>query len=134
MPSPDAVGAPTFSRPNVSEFIQKWEATCRCHGHAPEEADLIADIPNYYTAHILKADIEILAGNEARDWALLRSSMLKAFRALDDKACTYKHPFFNNYIHDWNGGWDEASDSDLHNFVSRYTSFCPLFEVEKCYR
>jgi hypothetical protein len=73
-------------------------------------------------AHILKADIEILAGYEARDWALLRPSMLKALSALDDKARIYTRPFFNNYIRDWNGGQDEASDLDLRNFVLHYTS------------
>jgi hypothetical protein len=122
IPPPDAAGAPSFSGSNVSDFIQKWEATSRRHGRAPEDADLIAEIPNYCIAYILKEDIEILAGYDARDWTLLKSSMLKAFRALDDKARTYTQPFFNTYIRDWNGGQDEASDSDLRNFVSRYIS------------
>jgi hypothetical protein len=93
MPLSRTVGAPDFAGVNVSDFVEKCEATCRRYRRSPFEAELIHDLPSYCSPPILKEDLQILDGYSSENWVTLKGSLLDAFRSRDEK--TRPIPCFN---------------------------------------
>jgi hypothetical protein len=102
---------------NVSDFVEKWEATYRRYGRSPSEAELIDDLPSYCSPPILKEDIQILDGYLSHNWDTLKTSLLYAFRSRDEKARTYTHPFL---VHIFEIGMVDLTMHQISTFVLLY--------------
>ena len=84
MPLPYSPGAPIFRGSDVTTFLHKYESLAAFTSTDPTSSDAVTIFPYYCVeGSDVRDTVVMMRGYVERDWAVLRTEMLDAFRLAD---------------------------------------------------